>query len=96
MKATANRRPGSKGGNGPMKTLLEQKERILAKIAEQERIDKVRLRKKDTRHKIIVGAGILNDVQARPELKGAITESLRRGVRLTRDIELLREEGWNI
>jgi hypothetical protein len=70
-------------------------DRLNARIAEAQRHETHRQRKEDTRHKIIVGACLLLDMETSPELRRQIEASLLRTATL-RDAEFLRTRGWRV
>ena len=82
-------------GNGKLAELLNQKERLEARIAKAVAVGKEKSRKLDTRHKIIVGACLLADAEQHPEVRAFMEESLRRAAK-DRDKELLRSMGWGL
>ena len=66
-----------------------------ARIAEEQRKNDIRSRKQDTRHKIVVGACLLADMEAHPEVREAVLQSLRRTA-TERDIAFLKTKDWRL
>jgi hypothetical protein len=58
-------------------------------------LDASKQRKEDIRHKIIVGACLLADMEKRPDLAGLLEASLKRCA-TPRDVEFLRTKGWKL
>jgi hypothetical protein len=83
---------------GKLKTQLDtlkgQRARIQARIAEIESREKRRVRKDDTRLKVIVGAACLADAGIHADTKTRLREILYRGVKAGRDREFLQLKGW--
>ena len=83
---------------GKLKTQLDtlkgQRARIQARIAEIESREKRRVRKDDTRLKVIVGAACLADAGSHADTKTRLREILSRGVKAGRDREFLQLKGW--
>lgn len=70
-------------------------ERLNAKIADAQRVEDSRQRKEDARHKIIVGACLLADIETHPELRSLVEQSLKR-IATERDLEFLKVKGWRL
>jgi hypothetical protein len=69
--------------------------RLNARIAEEQRKEDSRARKEETRHKIIVGACLLADMEDHPEVREAVLQSLRRTA-TERDVAFLKTKGWRL
>jgi hypothetical protein len=80
--------------NNKLETLQKQRERLQARIAEEEGKLKSKTRKEDTRLKILVGAAFLNDVEHHPETRASVLAVLERGITIDRDREFLKAKGW--
>lgn len=76
-----------------LETLQEQKAGIEARIAEIEARTKARIRKEDTRLKIIVGAACLADSSLRDETQKSLRGILEKAVKAPRDREFLKSKG---
>jgi len=80
--------------NNKLELLEKQRERIQARIAEEEAKLKSKTRKEDTRLKILVGAAFINDAEHHPETRASVSAVLERGITIDRDREFLKAKGW--
>ena len=83
-------------GNGKLAELLNQRQRLDARIEKAVAQEKVKTRKLDTRHKIIVGACVLADAEQHPDIRVMVEQILQRAATKDRDKELLRSMGWEV
>jgi hypothetical protein len=88
-----------KHGEPKLEALKQKREFVLsrlnARIAEEERKEAGRQRKEETRHKIVVGACLLADMEDHPEVREAVLQSLRRTA-TERDVAFLKTKGWRL
>ena len=84
----------SNGKKSKLETLLEKQAQIAAQIAEAQRLENAKARKRDTRLKVIVGAACLADAAIHDDLKTTVRAVLERAVTAPRDREFLKAEGW--
>jgi len=77
-----------------LEALQKHREQIQARIVEEEAKLKAKIRKDDTRLKILVGAAFLNDVEVHPETRAAVLAVLERGITIERDREFIKAKGW--
>jgi hypothetical protein len=75
-------------------TLKQQQAKIAARIAEMERAESAKARKRDTRLKVIVGAACMADAALHDDTKAAVRAVLERAVKAPRDRDFLKESGW--
>lgn len=85
---------GSNGKTSKLDALKEQQAKIAARIADLERIENAKARKRDTRLKVLVGAACLADSVIHDDTKAAVRAVLERAVKAPRDREFLKEQGW--
>ena len=77
-----------------IEALKLRKAKIEQELASIEAREKAKERKEETRLKILIGAGILADAKAHPEIVELIQEILARSITAARDRELLARKGW--
>ena len=77
-----------------IEALKLRKAKIEQELASIEAREKAKERKEETRLKILIGAGILADAKAHPEIVELIQEILARSITSARDRELLARKGW--
>jgi hypothetical protein len=82
------------GKKSKLAALLDQQKKITARIAELQRIENAKSRKRDTRLKVLVGAACLADAAIHDDTKAAVRAVLKRAVTAPRDRAFLQEEGW--
>jgi hypothetical protein len=80
--------------NATLETLRKRHAQLAARIAEAEASQKARVRKEDTRLKVLVGAAILADISLHPEARAGIKAVLQRAITAARDREFLKAKGW--
>ena len=80
--------------NTKLEALRKKREQIAAQIAEVEAKEKARLRKEDTRLKVLIGAAIIADVSLYPETRAGVQSVLKRAITANRDAEFLKGKGW--
>lgn len=79
---------------GKLEALRKREANIKAQIAQLEASRKSRLRKEDTRLKVLVGAAILADVELHPETRAGVEAVLKRAISAPRDRDFLKAKGW--
>lgn len=80
--------------NQKLQTLRQKAEALKQQIAKIEAADKAKLRKEDTRLKVIVGAAIIANTELHPETRGAVVAVLDKAVTAPRDREFLKSKSW--
>jgi hypothetical protein len=78
-----------------MAELIRRRKELDARIEKRETEVKARARKADTRHKVIVGACVLADIEKHPETLAAIEQMVKRAAN-ARDREFLKTQGWRL
>ncbi len=76
-----------------LQALQNRANRLKAQIADIEAQNATRQRKEDTRAKVLVGAGILADLEHHPESIATVRTILARAITAPRDRDLLRTRG---
>ena len=77
-----------------LETLRKRRQQIEAQIERAESAYKTRLRKEDTRLKVLVGAALLADVAVHPETRAGVQAVLKRAITAPRDRDFLSAKGW--
>lgn len=77
-----------------VETLRKKKEQIEKKLADLEARERAKVRKEETRLKVLIGGGILADAKVHPEIVDLIFEILDRSTPAKRDRDFLEAKGW--
>lgn len=85
------RRPATKAEK--LKALQDRADRLKAQIADLEAQNAARQRKEDTRAKVLIGAGIIADLEHHAENLALVRTILARAITQPRDREFLRTRG---
>jgi hypothetical protein len=80
--------------NTKLEALRKKRQQLAAQIAEVEAKEKLRLRKEDTRLKVLIGAAIIADVGLYPETRAGVEAVLKRAITADRDVQFLKGKGW--
>lgn len=77
-----------------IEALRKRKEKIEKELASIEAREKEKLRKEETRLKVLLGGALVADAKANPETISRVQEILSRAVSSERDRALLTRHGW--
>ena len=74
--------------------LKQRKAKIEKELAAIEARERAKVRKEETRLKVLIGGGIIADAKVHPEIIELIQEILARATTAERDRELLKAKDW--